>query len=285
MCGTCVGAEGATLCPPCAAQSFTFPITRSEWSVSWLFSVCLDAFKPQWLMLSVAFVVFIVSYYVLAILAGGVGALIGAGIGQALGEGGEVLSAAFVVLLMTSVALIISAVLALGFNRICLDVLQGKAVSIGTLFSQVGNLHLVVKAWGALMLLYGLAGGAIAALTALVGESGVAIGSLLFIPFGIALGIMMPLLMAGFVVHPELGFIAHVRRTAAMVRGQILKCIGTLLMGGLAIMLGALLCGIGTVPAYGLTMLLVVGLYLTLENDPAFNTSHTPGITGLDTIR
>src|SRR5690606_40805030 len=89
MCGTCVGPEGATLCPPCAAQSFTFPITRSEWSVSWLFSVCLDAFKPQWLMLSVAFVVFIVSYYVLAILAGGVGALIGAGIGQALGEGGD----------------------------------------------------------------------------------------------------------------------------------------------------------------------------------------------------
>ena len=282
MCETCVGLEDGSLCPACAAQAPSFPLTRSGWNVSDLFSVSMEAFKPQWLMLSVAFVVFIVAYYVLAFLGGGLGALVGAGLRGTMGGAGEALAAAAMVLLMVGVAMIFSMLLALGFNRICLDVFQGKLVSIGTLFSQVRSLHLVIKMWGALMVLYGVAGGAIAALTALMGETAAVIGAVLSIPFLIVLGATMPLLMVGFVVHPELGFIAHVRRTGAMVRGEIMGCLGTMFISGLVVFGGALLCGIGMIPAYGLAMMLTTGLYLALENDPAFNTARS---VGLDTIR
>jgi hypothetical protein len=282
MCETCVGLEADSLCPTCSAQTYSFPLRRSDWSVSGLFSVSWEAFKRQWLMLSVAFVVFMAAYYAFAFAAGAIGAIIGGAIGSATGGGADLLASGIMVLLMVGGALIISVLMALGFNRICLDVLQEKPVSIGTLFSQVRSLHLVLKLWGALMLLYGVAGGAIAGLTALMGEAGAGVGALLFIPFGVALGLVMPLLMVGFVVHPEMGFIAHVRRTLAMMHGEVMGCIGTMFTSGLVVMGGALLCGIGMIPAYGLTMMLMVGLYLALENDPAFNIDRS---VGLDTIR
>ena len=280
MCKRCVGLEAGSLCPTCSVQAVTFPMTRSEWSVSALFSLGWESFKPQWLMLSVAFVVFLVAYYG-AILLSVIALGIVAGI---LGEGGWSEGVVpLVELVETVVMMLVSSFLGLGFNRICLDVYEGRPVSIGAIFSQTGQMHLVGKLWATVFAAIGVLMVALAATFSFFGEGAGTVASFVaIIPLAVVMGIGVMLLMVGFVRHPELGFFAHVRRLGAMMRGQILGSIGLMFMGGLAVMAGALMCGIGMIPAYSLYMMLITGLYLALENDPGFRIGRA---AGLDTIR
>lgn len=278
MCAQCVGPEGATLCPTCAEQTFAFPLTRSEWSVSALFNLCMEAFKPQWIMLSVAFIVFTIAYYGVVMVAAVLGGLIGVG----LGETSPLLTMSIFLALLGGAALF-SALLTLGFNRTCLDVLQGKPVSMGTLFSQMGSFHLVFKLGCLLALVYAAFSFTMFGLNAAAGETAATVAVVLFLPVLLVVAVFTMLMMMGFVVHPTMGFIDHLKRTPRLLGGgEIFGALGLLFISGVVVSLGGLLCGIGMIPATGLSTMLMAGLYLSLENDPAFDTSRT---TGLDTIR
>ncbi|MCP3136561.1 B-box zinc finger protein [Pyxidicoccus xibeiensis] len=298
MCRTCSRGGSEATCPSCrerTGQEVAFPLSRDNWSIGGLVETCWEAFKREWVMITVG--VLIVAG---ASIVGQIASQIISLIGGAVDSVAVTLVAAVVGYL---VATVIQGVVTIGFFRMLFDVLNGQKADLARVFTQfhktvpylltslltiamvlpfafvvIGAALAVAAATGGLEALQGVdwtaLGDAEAGDAAFEGLSalGPSLGAMVFVATALyifpGLWLMMPLVL----VQPELAKqdnptpMETLRRCFAYARGQRLSMLGTTLLGGLFVVAGFMACCVGFLPAAGLVQVLMAGLYLTLSN-------------------
>ncbi|WP_164011559.1 hypothetical protein [Pyxidicoccus trucidator] len=299
MCETCSERGTQAMCPGCreraglGAQAFT--LNRENWSVGALLEVCWEAFKREWVMITVG---------VLIVMAG---SIVGSIVSQILGVIGGVADHWAVTGLFLVIGYIVSTVVqglvSLGFLRMLFDVLEGQRADVGRMFTQfhkavpylLTTLLIFALFIPLLLLVFGGALGAAAITgglsslqnvdwTAMGGDSAseeVArnIGSLGpslvvagLVGFGLYIFPGMWLILPMLLVQPALARSENptpmetLRRCFAYARGERWSLVGVSLLGGAIGIAGFLACCVGVLPAVGLFQLLVAGVYLALSN-------------------
>ncbi|WP_191264333.1 hypothetical protein [Comamonas sp. JC664] len=294
MCRTCSQGGSQAWCPACLQREGmgrSFPLNRENWSVSGLLELAWEAFKREWVMLSVGMLIFMAASFA----------------GQVFSQimsliGGVADSIVATVLLFCVGALgsyVIQGAVTLGFLRMSMDVLNGQRADIARMFSQFGKVPVYL---GTLLLSFllmtpllvlivvvsvgaGLATGSVSwsELTALLdmSESELSGSMAAMMPAFTVMGVtalllyIFPgawLLTPLVLLQPELartdspGVVESLRRCFAYAKGERLAIVGTLLLGGLVVLAGFLLCCLPSIPALGLFQLMLAGLHMSLSN-------------------
>lgn len=299
MCERCTERGTQAMCPSCRERAGmgvqAFALSRDNWSVGALLEVCWEAFKREWVMITVG---------VLIVLAG---SMVGSIVSQILGAIGGIADHWAITGLFLVIGYILSTVVqglvSLGFLRMLFDVLQGQRADVGRIFTQFHKavpyllttllifalvLPLIVLvlggALGAAAITGGLSGLQDVDWTALGGDNageelvrsfgslGPSLAAMLLVGFGLyifpGLWLILPLLL----VQPALAHSEHptpmetLRRCFAYARGERLSLVGVSLLGAVIGMAGFLACCVGILPAMGLVQLMMAGVYLTLSN-------------------
>ncbi len=284
MCEICSQRGSQKFCPTCRQRTgdAVFPLRRDTWSISALWDYCFEAFKRDWLMLSVAMLVG-VSVTTVANFAGNI-----AGVVMQATDSFVIIGA--LLLISVFVQVVVQGVMGLGMMRVAFDVLEGGGVDIGRLFSQwtkagryVVTMFLVfVVLVLPLMLLFfvlafiGMMAGGVSMADIASGSifgSNETVGLVAFVgaslvTFVPAIYFVIPLylLQAELAFNDDVTPVQALRNCYALARGQRLSIVGVLLIAGLVGLVGLLACCVGILPAYGLIQLLVGGLYLALRN-------------------
>jgi len=284
MCEICSQRGSRTFCPTCRQRTGerAFPLRRDTWSISALWDYCFEAFKRDWLMLSVAMLVGM-GVTTVANVAGNIA-------GAVIQLTDSTVAIGVLVFLSSLVQVVVQGVMGLGMMRVVFDVLEGGGVDIGRLFSQwkkagryVATMFLAfVVLVLPLMLLFLLlafigmmaAGGSVADLTSgNIFSANPTAGPIVFtgamlltlVP-AVYFGIPLYLLMAELTFNDDVTPVRALRNCYSLARGERLSIIGVLLMTALVGFVGLLACCVGLLPAYALGQLLVGGLYLALRN-------------------
>ena len=285
MCEVCSQRGKHILCPACRARTgdMAFPLRRDSWNFGALWDYCYEAFKRDWLMLSVA---------VLVWLAVGTVANFTTNIASVVLESSDAWVLGGILLFVSLIVqTAVQGVMALGMLRVVFDVLAGGGVDIARLFSQFSKVgrYLVTVLLAAVMLVLplvllfcvlslvglvavGVSVGDIFAgqsfgsgrEMALVGVFAVA-GLLTFIP-ALYFGIPLYLMQAELTFNDDVSPMQALRNCYTLARDERLSIFGVSLFVGLLIILGMLACCVGVFPALGLGQLLLGGLYLALRN-------------------
>ncbi len=284
MCEVCSEGGARRLCPACrerTGEGADFPLDRHSWSINALWEYCFEAFKREWLMLSVAMLV-AMAVGMVAQLAGNVASTI-AGFTDSVAL--IVLAALFAFVVQT----VVQGVMGMGMLRVAFDVLEGGRADLGRLFSQMhkawrylGTALLAVLVLGVpLMLLFGLllvVGMLVVGVPVgvLAGEDALrAQGPLMVALFsGAGLITLVPALYFGmpvYLLQAHLAFseeetpVGALRHCYLLVRGQRMSLFGVLLVMGVVALIGMLACCVGILPALALSQLLLGGAYLALR--------------------
>lgn len=264
-CDECNLGQSETLCPACheLVGPGGFPFTRDRWSFDGIWSYAWEAFKRDWVMLSVAVLLFLG----IAFLVGMVG-----GVLQAPFKGNLV--GMVVITIATQLGSIVAqGIFEMGLMRIALDVLQGEKANLGRITSQMPKLGrfflqrlLVLLAFlappGLIGLLFVTMGGAS---ESTLGPIAIVILLVLLVP---AVYFALPLVFATaeLVYHEDAGPISSLRNCYAIASGQRLPILGFALLVVLISVAGVIACCVGVLPAIALAQLLIGGLYLALRN-------------------
>jgi hypothetical protein len=271
---------GSDLCPRCR-EFATFPLSRSGWRFSELFDYSLACFRRQWLMLSVAGLLFFVI--------GMAGSFVGAAV-QAVGEGIGTRGAEIIAIALAQVGNVaVQGIATLGIYRVALDVLQGGSADPARMFGEawkIGRYLLQLLIVGALAVLCAVPYFGIVALIVfrITGEnldsfvSGTVSGDAV-IPLVIAAAIaIVPatyfFIPAYFgpvelVLNHRLSARDALRNSYAVLRGGRLAALWAWMVMGVIGIAGLLACCVGIFPALAFSMLLQTGLYLTLRTGAA----------------
>lgn len=291
MCDTCSEHGTQAHCPTCREREGlgrAFPLDRENWSIGGLVEVCWDRFKREWVMLSVAAIIFFAA------------SMMGSFLSQMLSFVGGLSGSTTVIVLTTIVGAVASWVIqgmvSLGITRMCLDVLQGQRADLGRMFSQLSKLvpYLLtmllsfVVMFPVIILCVGVA------LAVFVGMSGVSLSELdwnssealagtmtntspgvFLATFAVGIGLYifpgMWLIMPLVLVQPAIaneeapGPVETLKRCFAAAKGQRLGMFGTMALGMVALIVGVILCCLPVLPALGFFQLLLCGLYLALS--------------------
>jgi hypothetical protein len=285
MCEVCSQRGRHILCPACRARTgdLAFPLRRDTWNFGALWDYCFEAFKRDWLMLSVAVIVW---------LAVGTVANITTNIASAVLQNSDAWVLGGILLLISLlVQTAVQGVMAMGMVRVAFDVLEGGGVDIARLFSQFSKVgrYLVTVLLAAVMLVLplvllfcvlsfvglvavgvsvgdvvgGQSFGAGRGL-ALVGVFGVA-GVLTLIP-AFYFGLPLYLMQAELTFNDDVSPTQALRNCYTLARGERLSILGVSMFVGLVVLGGMLACCVGVLPALGLGQLMLGGLYLALRN-------------------
>lgn len=291
MCSTCNSGGAEAMCPSCRQRTGTgvFPYHRDDFSFDRLWSFTFEAWKKQWVMLSVAVLalggVYVMGSFVLQLFIGGSTALLGRGgeggggsLGAVAGMMGFFTIGIFVLLMVVGVGFI-------GLLRMCCDVLLGKPADFGQLFGQfskLGRAIALLLMMGAITMIplvviggvFGGAGFAIGAAAADSDAAPAAFGGLFAL---MALGYLVALVAIIWVslpftfsmlelAHTEASAVECLKRGYQLAKGFRLQIFAYRLVGGLIGMLGMLACCVGVLPAYALAFMLETSLYLAVRN-------------------
>lgn len=289
MCTTCSAGGAESLCPACRQRTGVgaFPFHRDDFNFERLWSFTFEAWKKQWVMLSVA-VLALGGIY----LAGAVVMQVFIGAGTAVfGRGGgppETLVVGLVGVAMVGYVLL-ALVLGVGFIgllRMCCDVLLGKQADFSVVFSQFSKAG---RAVGLLLMMMGIVLIPVMVFAAVVG-----IVAAVAIPAaakggdaaGLLAGGMFVLAMFGYLVllvaiiwislpftfamlelaHTEAGAVECLKRGYSLSKGFRLQIFAYRLLGGLITSVGMMACCIGMFPAITLAYSLETALYLAVRN-------------------
>jgi hypothetical protein len=288
MCDECSVNRSSPICPACRALtggSTGFPLSRDNWTFDKLWSYSWEAFKRDWVMLSVAALVVFGSTMMLNMMS--------SGIQTVLGENKA--AAGLTAIVFQVISTLLGGVLQMGLIRMTLDVLHGGKADLAKLGSQVNKvgryvlqLLLIIVAIGIPLGVYfvvlgaigvGLSGGGGLDFEQL-GSNGTVIG-VLVVGFLIVLVPLMYFTLPLYFVTMELVFndnasaLQAFKNSYVIAKGNRLSILGIGLLTGLIAIVGILACCIGILPAMALGQLLLIGLFLTLRNG-----SGLPGGTG-----
>lgn len=290
MCEVCSENRGHSLCPSCREKvgAQRFPLERSTYDFGTLFNVAFESFKREWVMLSVAVIIFYAAYIAFTIVGQVLIGIASGVVAAASGDSGKVLAMAVTGLLavVTSLAsVVVFGVLKLGFDRLCADALEGRKVDLARMFGLLrkAGTYLLQATLGGLawMLMFGIAIGASAAVTFGVMGKGAFEGSYeqalpsIFTAVGLAsLLLVVPAvwLWLGYqnasfeVMYTRAGPMEAIRNGFTLASGHRLNGLLVLLVSIPLSIAGVLACGIGFIPAFVLITLLQVGQYLAMRN-------------------
>ncbi len=284
MCAACVGEGDGSHCPACLERlgADAFPLSRDAWTLGALMDHVWEAWKREWLMLSVAVLVLLGVVYAVA-FAGQLIQMAVVGGGSALAQGDDTAAAGLLGLTVglnlffSLVQSLVSGLLMLGFNRMAYDVLMGRAAELGRLFSQFRKFPTLLLQqlilWGLILVPIGLLAGILFAAGAFAGsgadEDAVAIGVLVAV---LVLAVPLVWYVLGFffagyelAYDDEVGAWESIVRGWRLVSGARLATFGVMILAGLLGFLGILACCIGIIPSLSLAYVLLAGLFLTLR--------------------
>lgn len=271
MCDVCSEGGTQTTCPECRERAglSAFPLNRANWNFSALWDYSWEAFKREWVMLSLgALCLMMMTFIVQAV--GGILPLIGKAVG------GDALNVVLQVI-ATAAQTVVNGVLGLGFLRMVFDVLQGGRADVGRLFSQ---LHKAGSYFVTMLLLFlmfflplavvgGMATGVVYALggfenkAMLIGVYGVT-GLLALGPF-VYFGLPTYLVQPAMVLEESFSPTDIIRHAYKLANGERLSILGVGIVGALVAFAGVLACCVGVIPAMALAQMLIGGLYLALR--------------------
>lgn len=265
MCEACDGEGAQRACPSCRARVdlSRFPIERETFSIGGVMQVTTEAFGAHWIPLCAgAFVYLVVTL--------GFGAF-----GQVIERAAlDPASRGLTLLALNLVQMALGWLLLLGLLRMSYDALEGRTVDLAHLFGEGGKVWklfvvtlLISLAMGVPLAL--MMGGA-AVVGAAVSEGAAAVAVLAVV--GV---LLVPLLYVSlgltFVAHELVyddtcGPLEAIRRSWKLVEGHRLPLLGLGLLFGLVVLLGALACCVGLVPAYAYFFLGLTAAHRGLRN-------------------
>jgi hypothetical protein len=269
MCSTCAEGGAQTMCPACLQRlglESRFPLNRENWNFSALWDYCFEIFKREWVMLSVAMIVFFGVVFAVQFVTS-----LFSSIGGATENTAVVVVAT---LIGTVLQQVVSGVMGLGVMRMIFDMLEGQKPDIGRMFSQIHKVGTYLLAVLIVLLMVGIPlgilGGIVAGLGAAIGWDSavwiaVGVGVLAFFPL-IYFTLPLYLLTAEIAYNDGASPMQMIRNCYVYARDERLSIVGVGFVAGLVAMAGVLACCVGVLPASGLTYLLMGGLYLALRN-------------------
>ena len=302
MCYECSLGGEQGLCPSCRAlaEPGAFPFKRSDFSFGELFSYVLEAFKREWLMLSLAVLVFFAVVFAVAIVSNLVTQVLVGVTSFAVDAKSHaaVLPVLAVTLIGTVVGMVIQMVaqgfVMLGLYRMLIDVLDGRKADLARMFSQVRklgryvvlNLILMVITYLPVLAVLGVAFGGVLLssglhladfqvdqLEQLLGARAIGLVGLAALVVLLYAIWMFPLWLFGVpeLVVSEASALEALQRAWQMASGLRLTAFGYSFMAGLVMLVGVILCCVGALPAMAIAYLLNLALFLAARNDPDFS--------------
>jgi hypothetical protein len=292
MCDVCAVGGSETLCPACRQRTGVgaFPFHRDNFSFDKLWNFSFEAWKKQWVLLSVAVLalggIYVAGAMVMQVVLGIGGAGLTSRGGQP--ELGAGFALVMVVVFIGYLGLLMTMGVAfIGFLRMCSDALLGKQVDFGVLFSQFPKLGralgLLVMMMGIVMIPVVVFGGVVGVVAAVAipavtrgggdGRELLAGGMfmLLMVGYGVLVAAIMwislPFTFALLeLAHTEVGAVECLRRGYALSKGYRLQIFAYRLLGGLLVSFGMMLCCLPGLPAAGLAYMLESSLYFAVRN-------------------
>ncbi|WNG34632.1 hypothetical protein F0U60_13930 [Archangium minus] len=265
------------------AEPAPFPLSRTDWRFDALWALCWEAFRREWLLLSLGMLLLAAIGPVFGLVEG----LVSGALGFAAGEGGMAV-AGVLVLLATPFILVIQGVMQLGVHRVSWAVLRGGTATFPDFLGQWRKIlsYVVLSVLGFLVALATVLYAAFLNtlipmfMTLAVSLERAGLGWLgmltagglslvVILLSGYSLFRMMFLLsvaMLELACNDAAGPLVAFRNARVITRGQLRWFLLFCLISVPLLLLGALMLGVGVLPALALDHLLLVGLYLTLRN-------------------
>ncbi|AGC41723.1 hypothetical protein MYSTI_00365 [Myxococcus stipitatus DSM 14675] len=286
MCDLCGEHGTQSQCPSCRKrEGRTFPLDRDNWTISGLFEVAWEAFKREWVMLTVCSLLFL-----MGIAVGGAISEVMKLIGEKMGGAASVVF----ILMGTVLSWVVQGVAIMGMMRVCLDVIQGQRADVGRLFSQVSkvgtyvvsNLLAVAIFLPVILLCMAVMAGALVAVagisltdlssvsdfkqlmemtqaTVLLAAVGLCI-LIIAIP-SIWMGMPLALVSVALADTDNPNVMDVIRKCFGYAKGQRLSMFGVAFLATLILIVSFLLCCLPMIPAMGFFYVLFAGLYLSLS--------------------
>ena len=268
MCATCTENGTFDACPSCRQLTGDIPgfgHTRDNYSLDGILSFAWERFKKDWVMLSLAALVFMVvvggANFVVQILQ-----RIGMAIDPIVGAGFSVVGS-----ILQSV---IQGVITGGFVVVLHDAFKGRSTDIGRMFGQFKNLGsyavatmLMVALVFGLMIVVGIAAGIGYVLGRETGAGvGAIIGGVIIIVPAIWLTLPFMFINMEIALGGETRGVQALTNSFRLADGHRLWMFLFYFVSGLITLGGIIACCVGFFPAYALAMMLQLGLYLALRN-------------------
>lgn len=255
-------------CPSCRALTGELPgftWTRETFSLDGLMGFAWENFKREWVMLSLAALVFMAVLF---------GASLATNLLQVAGAAIHPVAGGAMQLVSTVVQNLVQGVLTGGLVAVLYGVMKGQAADIGRMFSQFSSLGAYAVAtllqFVVVIVPVAVMAGIAVALRAAVGRDAMAVAIIvgvvvLIIP---AIWVLLPftLVPMEIALGGETNGTQAVKNAFAIARGKRLWMVLFGIVSGFILLVGALLCCIGVLPAFALTQMLTTALYLALRN-------------------
>lgn len=300
MCDECSLGGSEAQCPACRQKLVSdFPFSRTDYDFGRVWDYAFEAFKREWLMLSLAALIFFAVAMVGGLIAGVIQqvgmAIVGVSqpnFGRGDFDGSQLIP--FIVvygvsqLIGTVINVVVQGVFLMGLVRLCLDVLAGQKANLERLFSQLKRLPDYIIQQLVLIFVIGvpvalitlallgvgffvLVGGSMESLRhfrpddLFTGKMTVLFVLTFF--WAIFLGIMaLPLMFAPMeLVFGGAGGFESIRRAWTLGTGHRGMTFVVALVGGLVLIAGFFACCVGVLPAFALYYLLLITLFLALR--------------------
>jgi hypothetical protein len=297
MCGEC-GASADGRCGACAGRDGVFLLSRQGYDFGRVWDVAFEAFKRQWVMLSVAALFVVLGAVPGSIISSIVQAVGGAVSGSSPYQPGQPIDARVVTSVAiavgaqgigTLVNVVVQGLVLMGVLRVAFDVLHGGTVSLERLLSQLRRLPDYIVAQFAIFMAFSIpmavalllpialvvvaAGGtSFEALRQLELEQLFGVGSVVALMawwglVGVAgtLAYLPLTLCTAEIVYGGASGVESLRRAWALGTGHRGTIFLAHLVGGLIALGGMLVCCVGVIPALGLMQMIQATLYLALR--------------------
>jgi hypothetical protein len=294
MCNECSLGGSELNCPKCRALTGdAFPFTRTNHDFSRLWDLAFEAWKREWAMLCVGFIILMA-----AAMAGGlVGNVFSSVIQGIVGKsntgafiGALVIGQIFVQFLQQAAV----GAMQMGWLRMMFDALRGGKADVGRMFTQLNKIPSFLGQWLIVFVMFGLPTLLYFGIVAIVAikvtgadlpgfdfqhkattyewqEFFGKVGPILALAVVVAI---VPLYWLYFtillipmeIVYGNAKAWESIQRAFTIAKGFRLSIFGYSFVGGLVAIVGILACCVGVIPAAALAQMLIASLYLSLRN-------------------
>lgn len=268
MCTGCTEVGTYETCPTCRALTGELPgfvWSRDNFTLDGLMGFAWEHFKREWVMLSLAALVFMVVMVGVSFA----GSLLQA-IGAVAGEAGSI-SMSVVSSVLQS---IVQSVLTGGFVLMVYAVMKGQTADVGKLFGQFGNFGAYASSIGiyfaVLLVPMAVVGGIVAIIWNAGGETAglISLGVAFLLVIVPLIWVLLPftLVPMEIALGGETSGVQAVKNAFGLAEGKRWWMILFAIVGFFIAMGGVLLCCIGVLPALALIQMFNTCLYLALRN-------------------